>query len=123
MRIVVFVVYWLILLAAAAAVLNAPLMVAARLARRRLRPVVPKVAIAVGFAAATAYMLWNMDWFDVWRHGVPSVEYMLRYVLRYYLPWIASLGLLGWFAGGLLVGQPQPSETIAASGEGATRRR
>lgn len=81
---------------------NAPLMLAARLARGRVRPLVPKVALAVGFAAATAYRLWSMEWFDVWRHGNPPVTYVLGY-----LPWILGFGAAGWFAGGVLAGRAQ----------------
>jgi len=47
----------------------------------------------------TAYMLWTMEWFDVWRHGVPPA----RYLLRAYLPLILALGSAGWLVGGLVV--------------------
>ncbi len=89
-----------VFLLATALLLNAPLLVAARLTRKRLRPLVPKLTLAIGFAVAAAYALWKMEWFDVWRHGVPPV----RYVLRAYLPWIVTLGFAGWFLGGLVVG-------------------
>lgn len=93
------------LLLAAAIVFNVPLLVAARLARKRLRPLVSRLALATGFALAAAYVLWTMEWFDVWRHGVPP----LRYVLSAYLPWVAALAVAGWFAGGLILRQRRPA--------------
>jgi preprotein translocase subunit Sec61beta len=73
-------------LVANALIFNAPLLIAARLARERLHPLAPRLALAVGFALATAYRLWDMEWFDVWRHGVPSVRYMLVAYLLISLP-------------------------------------
>ncbi len=86
-------------LAASAFIFNAPLLIAVRLARRRLHPMVPRVTLSLGFALATAYRLWEMEWFDVWRHGAPA----LGYVLRAYVPWVVALGVAGWFVGGLTV--------------------
>jgi hypothetical protein len=95
------------LLTVYAAVINTPLLLAARLTRRRLPPIASKLALAVGFSAATTYILWAMERFDVWRWGTPSI----RYILQSYLPWIASLGLVGWFVGGLAVGRRQPGRS------------
>lgn len=86
-------------LVASALVLNAPLLIAARLARKRLHPLAPKLALSLGFALATAYRLWEMERFDVWRHGVPPIWFMLRA----YLPWIVALAVAGWFVGRLVV--------------------
>jgi hypothetical protein len=100
MRLIVGVLFGSLLLGtfllATALIFNAPLLIAARLARKRLHPLVPKLTLALGFALATAYRLWEMEWFDVWRHGVPP----LRFMLRAYVPWIAALAVAGWFVGG-----------------------
>jgi hypothetical protein len=86
-------------LLATALTCNAPLLIAARLTRKRLHPLVPRVALAVGFALATAYRLWEME---------PGLAYMLRV----YLPWIVTLGVAGWFVGGLVV-RDRPKATAA----------
>jgi hypothetical protein len=83
---------------------NAPVMIALRLFR--VRVVISKAVVALGFAAVTAYMLWKMEWFDVWRHGVPPASYLLVY----YAPYITVIGVTGWFLGGLLGPRLQPSE-------------
>ncbi len=86
-------------LIANALIFNAPLLIAVRLARKRLHPLAPRLTLAVGFALATAYRLWEMESFDVWRHGLPSVTFMLKA----YAPWIAALAAAGWWAGGRVV--------------------
>jgi len=75
-----------------ALLLNAPVALVLWLARRRIAPRTARAVLACGFAAATFYMLYRIEWFDVWRHGVPS----LTYVARAYLPWVAASGLAGW---------------------------
>ena len=35
--------------------------------------------------------LWAVEWFDVWRHGIPS----LSYLLELYLPWLVAVGAVG----------------------------
>jgi hypothetical protein len=39
-----------------------------------------------------------MEWFDVWRHGIPPVGY----IITAYTPYTAALGFIGWFIGGLI---------------------
>jgi hypothetical protein len=85
----------LAILTAASIVLNAPLLVLLIIARRRMNPVTTRVLVATGFAAATAYFIWRMEWFDVYRHGVPSVAYMLMSIV----PYTVVLGLTGWLLG------------------------
>ena len=79
---------------------NAPLLAALWLVRRRIPAVAARVAVAVGFAAATAWLLWKMEWFDVWRHGTPSLSYLTGY-----LPWLVAAGAIGWFVCGWVVTQ------------------
>ena len=56
-------------------------------ARRRLAPSVVRGLLAEGFAAAAIYMIWRIEWFDVWRHGVPPVGYMLTAFGPYSAAW------------------------------------
>lgn len=101
-----FIIGWLVgtvllngFLLVTALVFNAPLLVAARLARRRLRPIVPKLVVGLGFAIACGYWHWEMEWFDVWRHGVPPATY----IILNYLPYIVVFAAVGWFTGGFVV--------------------
>jgi hypothetical protein len=89
---------------AAAIVLNSPLIVAGVLARKRFDRRYIRGALAVGFAASTGYWLWRMDWFDVWRYGVPSIGLLLGY-----LPYIIGVGFVGWLLGGLIARGARPS--------------
>jgi hypothetical protein len=75
-----------------ALLLNAPVVLVLWLARRRITPRPARVLLASGFAAATFYMLYRIEWFDVWRHGMPS----LTYLASGYLPWVALAGAAGW---------------------------
>ena len=87
-----------------AALVNLPLILSAVFFRKRLNRRVIQAGLAVGFAAWTGYLLWHMEWFDVWRHGIPSVGY----IITLYVPYMAVLGLVGWFIGGLLARPVQP---------------
>lgn len=82
----------------AALVLNAPLILVLLLLRNRLDRRYVRVLIAAGFAAASAYFIWRMEWFDMWRHGVPPIGY----ILRAFVPYTAALAMAGWFVGGLI---------------------
>ncbi len=89
-------------LLAAALLFNAPLVLIVLAVRRRIAPGAARGLLAAGFAAAAIYMIWRMEWFDVWRHGVPSVGFMLTA----YGPWLAVFASLGWLVG-LLVVRPR----------------
>ena len=78
-----------------AVVLNAPVVALTFLFRRRLSPNSLRVIISVGFAAASAFMLWKFEWFDVWRHGIPP----LTYLLLNYIPVVAVTAVIGWCIG------------------------
>ena len=80
---------------------NAPVIAALVLLRRRLTTLVPRLLLAAGFCASTWWLLYRMEWFDVWRHGVPS----LSYLVQAYLPYSLLLGTLGWFAGSIVIPQ------------------
>jgi hypothetical protein len=79
-----------------ALLLNAPVALVLWLARRRIALRTAQTVLACGFAAATFYMLYRMEWFDVWRHGMPS----LASLAAGYLPWVAAAGAAGWAIAG-----------------------
>jgi hypothetical protein len=85
----------LVILTAASIVLNAPLLVLLIFARHRMNPITTRVLVAMGFAAASAYFIWRMEWFDVYRHGMPP----LTYVLTSIVPYTLIVGLTGWLLG------------------------
>jgi hypothetical protein len=47
---------------------------------------------ALAFAAATAYGIWRVEWFDVFRWGVPGAGLLVVYAL-----YVGASGTLGWF--------------------------
>ena len=80
-----------------AIVLTSPLILIGFLARRRVDRRYIRGLLALGFAASTAHFIYRMEWFDVWRHGVPPISILLGYV-----PWISVVAFVGWFLGGLI---------------------
>ena len=98
-----FLLFWLVLP-------NLPLIGGLWLARRRLvyaRPVVRRrlrLLLALTFASATFYTLYRVEWFDVWRHGVPPVAYMLTG----YGPYVSLAACAGWLTSyGVMPRTPQ----------------
>ena len=71
---------------------NAPLIVVLWIARNRIAPSIARGLAALGFASATAYTLWRLEWFDVWRHGVPP----LSYLVTTFVPYLGIFAVLGW---------------------------
>ena len=84
-------------LLATALLFNAPLVLIVLAVRRRIAPA-PRGLLAAGFAAAAIYMIWRMEWFDVWRHGIPSAGYMLTA----FGPYSAAVAATGWALGALM---------------------
>lgn len=80
-----------------ALMLNLPLL-AVLLLTRRLGRRASAAAVSAGFVLATAVVLWQIEWFDVWRLGVPSAGY----IVRAYLPFLAGAALVGWMIGGAI---------------------
>jgi hypothetical protein len=75
------------LLFMAALVLGVPTLLLLWIARASIPPAVAKCVAAVAFAGGSAYTLWRMEWFDVWRQGPPT----LSYVVPAYGPYLALL--------------------------------
>jgi hypothetical protein len=74
---------------------NLPLLAALVVIRRRIGRPIPAVVIAASFAATAAYVIWTVEWTDVYRHGMPSFGYFFRTMIVY----AAAMAAIGWFAG------------------------
>jgi hypothetical protein len=84
-----------IILLAVTVVFNLPLLLLLLVLRRRVPRQVCGALVAAGFSIAVAYIIWRIEWFDVWRHGVPSVGYLLTV----YLPSMSTFGVIGYATG------------------------
>jgi hypothetical protein len=81
--------YWFLF--AKALIYNIPTILFAVLARNRMPTWISRGLVALGFAASTGYWLWRVEWFDLWRHGLPSPSYLLKYALC-----VGIYGVAGW---------------------------
>lgn len=87
---------------------NAPLIVALWVARNRIGPFMTRWLIATGFASATGYALWRLDWFDVWRHGLPGTRYLM-----FCVPYLAGAAAIGWLIGRVVARPVRRRPTVA----------
>jgi hypothetical protein len=83
---------------AVACIFSAPVLLVIVLFRHRVGRHIGRALVAASFASSTAYMLWRMEWFDVWRHGIPPLSYVILYV-----PYIAAFAAVGWLLGGAVL--------------------
>ena len=60
-------------------VVSAPVILVLLVGRQRLNRTVGCALLAVSFAAATSYKIWQFEWFDVWRHGTPGASLLIIY--------------------------------------------
>jgi hypothetical protein len=51
-----------------------------------------RVVTALTFATATAYGIWRVEWFDVFRWGAPSPRLVVVYAC-----YVGAAGSVGWF--------------------------
>jgi hypothetical protein len=51
-----------------------------------------RVTTALVFATATAYGIWRVEWFDVFRWGTPGPD-----LLAVYACYVGVTGSVGWF--------------------------
>lgn len=89
-------------------VLNLPLLMALRVARHRVSPRAARWAAAIGMACWGEWMLFRMEWFDVWRHGAPGLGYWLTTLAPWGVAWAGAGAVVG---GGLVrtqLGGPGP---------------
>lgn len=56
-----------------------------------------RASTALTLAALMARFIWRVEWFDVWRWGVPSLR-----VLAVYAAYISAAGAVGWSLGALV---------------------
>ena len=77
---------------------TSPLIIALWLFRRRVSRVTAALSLGSGFGIAMAFSLWRIEWFDVWRHGVPSASYLAMN----YGPLIVIAATVGALLGGAL---------------------
>ena len=50
--------------------------------------------LIAGFLGGAGYGLYKMEWFDVWRHGMPSYTFLLQS----YVPYLVAFTTFGWLA-------------------------
>jgi hypothetical protein len=82
-----------------AVVYNMPLILIGWFARKWLSRYVSRSVIALGFFLTTGYVVRRMEWFDVWRHGIPDLD-----LLIVYLAYMVGYGAVGWLVGVLVTG-------------------
>ena len=66
--------------------------------RETLAHRLPRVILAVGFAAGCFHTLWRMDWFDIWRHGVPPASF----IVFTYVPYMLLAAAIGWWLASMI---------------------
>ena len=81
---------------------SAPIIVGLLVARRRISRPAGCALLAAAFASVTTYTLWRMEWFDVWRHGVPPLSYLLVYAC-----YASVFGTIGWFLARTILPSPR----------------
>ena len=74
---------------------SVPVILVLLIGRPRLNGKLGRLLLATSFASATGYMLWRLDWFDVWRHGTPALSQVFIYA-----SYMAAYGAIGWFIAG-----------------------
>jgi hypothetical protein len=80
-----------------ALIFNVPLILLVWLTRNRFSPLLLRFLLAIGFALATVYWIWRLEWTDVFQHGIPRVGDLLIS-----LPYVGAVALMGWFLAALL---------------------
>ena len=75
-------------------IVTLPIVVVVVIGERWIGRTVGCAMIALAYAAAAGYSLWHIEWFDVWRHGVPPIE-----TLAPYAGYMVAFGFVGWLIG------------------------
>ena len=89
-------------------VYTAPVIVLVLLGRRRIGRRLASALLMLAFACTTGFSLWRIEWFDVWRHGVPRISY----ILSAYGPWVMAFASVGWIIGSLIVRPTKAEKAI-----------
>ena len=72
-----------------------PVLLIVLVGRRWIPARVGRSILAIAFAGGTAYAIYHIEWFDVWRHGMPPADQLLVYA-----GYMIAFGALGWVIGG-----------------------
>ena len=94
-------------------VLALPVLATVWAVRRHVSDAAARVLAAATLALGAEWILYRMEWFDVWRWGIPSARYWVTVVL----PWGLSYCAAGFFMAGVVMRWGDP---LAMSG--ATRQ-
>jgi hypothetical protein len=78
---------------------NLPLLTTLRLTRNHIPVWAARSLTAAGLMVWAEWALFQMEWFDVWRHGVPGPAYWLTTLV----PWAAAFASAGMVLGGAVV--------------------
>ncbi len=78
---------------------NLPVLASLWILRRRIPLRAARAVAAAGLLIWGQWALYRMEWFDVWRHGVPPVSYWLTSLL----PFAVGLCAAGAVVGGTIV--------------------
>ena len=73
--------------------------------RKRISYQLLRGLLVAGFALTSVFALYQMEWYDVWRHGTPSLSYMARA----YVPHLVAFSGLGWLIARRLKTEPNPA--------------
>ena len=66
--------------------------------RRRIARPTGAIIVGLSFAVVAAVLFWRIEWFDIYRHGVPR----LGYIVGSMGPVVLMLGLIGGGVGAIL---------------------
>jgi hypothetical protein len=80
---------------------SVPVLLIVLLGRQWIPMTLGRGLVACSFAAGTGYAIYHVQWYDVWRHGVPPASDLLIYVA-----YMTVFGALGWVIGGGLYRRP-----------------
>lgn len=80
-------------------VVSLPVLLVLRLARNHVSLPVARLAAAAALAVWGEWVLFQMEWFDVWRHGIPGPGYWLTVLA----PWGLGFASAGAVIGGVIV--------------------
>jgi hypothetical protein len=76
-----------------------------------------RTVTAILFASATAYWIWKIEWFDVFRWGTPAPR-----LLVVYAAYVAALGTAGWFLAVLFTPRKRSDEAFRRSPKPSARK-
>jgi hypothetical protein len=77
---------------------SSPALLLVAVFRRRLGLLAPRLLLASAFAISASYLITRMEWFDVYRHGMPGWRLMAGYAA-----YTTAVAGLGWLAASLIV--------------------